>query len=159
MFALGGYVPRMAEWIARVEMIRTTADGGGDRCGVVTGMGPTPELALDELRHAGEALGQRLFQEKAEAAEAAEADKAAKREAEARAAYETDRDARAKDGVHVPPFRWPPRGWEGARGRPRREGWWSGRFEVVGVRLTPTPEEGGRSGWLAYGTLAWAGES
>ena len=32
-----------------------------------------------------------------------------------------------------------------------REYW----FEVVDVRLTPVPREGGGSGWLAYGTLVW----
>ena len=148
----------MAESIARVEMIRTTADGGGDRCDVVTGIDATPELALAKLRSAGEALGQQLLEAKAEKAEATWAAGAAEREAAALARYNKDAEEKAKKGVHVAPFVWPPRGEEYreyAR-RPQREGWWSGRFEIVGVRLTPTLEESGRTSWLAYGTLAWA---
>jgi hypothetical protein len=30
------------------------------------------------------------------------------------------------------------------------------QFEVIDVRLTPGPIEGGSSGWAAYGTLSWA---
>ena len=41
---------------------------------------------------------------------------------------------------------------------PRDEGPRLRRFEVVDVRLTPAPEEGGQGGWLAYGTLARLGE-
>ena len=33
--------------------------------------------------------------------------------------------------------------------------WRSWEFEVNDVRLTPNPMEGGSSGWVAYGTLAW----
>jgi hypothetical protein len=161
MFASGGYVPSMAELIARVEMVRTTADGGGDLCDVVTGMGATPELALAKLRSAGEALGQQLLEAKAAKAEATWAAGAAERKAAALAAYDKDAEEKAKKGVHVAPFVWPPRGQEYREYalRPQREGWWSGRFEIVGVRLTPTPEESGRTSWLAYGTLAWAEES
>jgi hypothetical protein len=155
----------MVEWITRLEMIRTTADGGGGWCGVVMGMGATPELALAELRGQGEELARRLVQEEAEAFEAAEAVKAAKaagRLAEARDAYEARRiKVLEEEHRHVVP-------WEAVLEGEKRQAWRGleprddrprlCRFEIVDVRLTPAPEEGGRDGWLAYGTLAWAGQ-
>ena len=151
----------MVKWIAQVEILRTTADGGGDWCGVVTGMGATPELALDGLRREGEALGQRLVQKDAEAIEAAEAKKWAdeERAEENRRADEARR--RADEGLprkHPVPIEVWRKHQEGRLGKRRGEGSWIGRFEVVDVRLTPAPEEGGPSGWLAYGTLAREGE-
>jgi hypothetical protein len=138
----------MVKWIAQVETIRTTADGAGSSCGVVTGRGATPEQAQAELRRTGEELAWRLVQEEA----AVEADKAAKGVAEERAAYEAESDRVQKEEhrvrVPLPREREP---WHGRKPR-------FFRFEVVDVRLTPAPEEGGRSGWLAYGTLARLGE-
>ena len=161
MFARGDIFPRMVEWITRLEMIRTTADGCGGWCGVVTGMDASPELALAELRRQGEELGRRLVQEEAEALEAVEAAnaaEAARRLADARDAYERYRiEKLEKERVHVPPWEAVLEGetrkaWHGLEprdGRPRLC-----RFEVVDVRIMPAPEEGGRGGWLAYGTLA-----
>jgi hypothetical protein len=152
----------MVEWIARVEMIRTTADGGGGWCGVVTGMGATPELALAELRREGKELGRRLVQEEAEAVETAEAAKAAERQAKDRTDYEARRiKVLEEEHRHLVPYEadLQAREREAAhRRKPRDEGPRLRRFEVVDVRLTPALEEGGRSGWLAYGTLARLGE-
>jgi hypothetical protein len=149
----GGYLPPMVKWTVRVETIRTTADGAGSSCGVVTGKGATPEQAQAELRRAGEELARRLVQEE----EAAEADKAAKGEAEERAAYETESD-RVQKEEHL--VRVPRSAVLAAREREPRRGRKPRlfRFEVVDVRLTPAPEDGGRGGWLAYGTLARLGE-
>ena len=140
----------MVEWTVRVVRIRTTHDGGGRECGVVTGMGATVELALAELQHKGEALGQRLAQE---AAEAFEADEARFRAAE-EAAEEDRREREAARGHRTIPIEaW--RGQQAPRWARRLAKWprywW---FEVTDVRLTPAPMEGGCSGWQAYGTLA-----
>jgi hypothetical protein len=136
----------MVEWTVRVVRIRTTHDGGGRECGVVMGMGATGELALAELRREGEALGQRLAQEAAEAFEA--------NEARIRAAEEDRREREAARGHHTIPIEaWrrqqAPR-WAGRLAKWPRY-WW---FEVTDVRLTPALMEGGGSGWQAYGTLA-----
>ena len=87
----------------------------------------------------------------------AEADKAAKGEAEERAAYEAESDRVQKEEhrVRVP--------WSAVLAAREREPWRGRkprlfRIEFVDVRLTPAPEEGGRGGWLAYGTLARLGE-
>jgi hypothetical protein len=152
----------MVEWTAQVEMIRTTYDGSGGWCGVVTGMGGNPEQALAELRRRAQELARRLIQEEAEAYEADKTDKAAKSEAEERAAYkaESDRVQKQEHRVRVP--------YEAMKAGQRRiypdrqpqdEGPRLFRFEVVDVRLTPAPEEDGRSAWLAYGTLARLSES
>jgi hypothetical protein len=152
----------MVKWIAQLETIRTTADGAGSSCDVITGMGTTAELALAELRRAGEELARRLVQEGAEEAEADEADEATKREAKKRADYEAqgERLLREKNRVQIPypahvkaEIRAAP--W---RYQPRDGGQRLFRFEVVDVRLTPAPEKGGRGDWLAYGTLARLGE-
>lgn len=145
----------MVEWTARVVMIRTTRDGDGRWCGIVTGMGATPELALAELRREGEALGQQVGQEAAQAAQVAK--KAAKKAADDRRAEIRHREA-ARDGVHRPPAGFQQQAEESVGDKPQDDGPRYWRFEVVDVRLTPAPEEGGRSGWLAYGTLAWEGE-
>lgn len=147
----------MVEWTAQVEMIRTTCDGSGDWCGVVTGMGSNPELALAELRRRGQELARRLVQEKAEAYERDKADRAAKSDAEERAAYKAESDRMQKDEHRVRvPYETMKAGQR--RAYPYRERRDEGprlfRFEVVDVRLTPAPEENERSGWLAYGTLA-----
>jgi hypothetical protein len=156
----------MVEWITRLEVIRTTADGCGGWCGIVTGMDATPELALAELRREGEELARRLVEEESEAFEAAEAAKAAeavRRLAEARDAYE----ARRMKVLEEERRRLVP--WEVVLEEEKRKVWLGleprddrprlCRFEVVDVRLTPALEEGGPGGWLAYGTLAWVGES
>ena len=152
----------MVEWTAQVEMIRTTCDGSGGWCGVVTGIGGNPEQALAELRRRGQELARLLVQEEAEAYETDKADKAAKSEAQERAAYkaESDRVQKEEHLVRVP--------YEAMKAgqrriypdrQPRDEGPRLFRFEIVDVRLTPAPEEDGRSGWLAYGTLARLSES
>src|SRR5260370_1744289 len=80
----------MVERIARVVRIRTTRDGGGRACGIVTGMGATPQLALAELRREAEGLAQQAGQEAKEAAEKAaqEAAEKAAQEAAEKAAQE-----------------------------------------------------------------------
>ena len=149
----------MVKWIAQLETIRTTADGGGSSCDVVTGMGTTAELALAELRRAGEELARRLVQEEAEEAEADEADE---REAKKRADYEAQGEKllKEKNRVQIPyaahvkaEIRAAPWRYQSRDGGQRFF-----RFEVVDVRLTPAPEDGGRGGWLAYGTLARVSE-
>jgi hypothetical protein len=152
----------MVEWTAQVEMIRTTRDGSGGWCGVVTGMGGNPEQALAELRRRGQELARRLVQEKAEAHETDKADRATKSEADERAAYkaESDRVQKEEHRVRVP-YEAMKAGQRRAYSyrQPRDEGPRLFRFEVVDVRLTPAPEENERSGWLAYGTLARLSES
>jgi hypothetical protein len=118
----------MVDWTARVVGIRTTRDGGGRACGIVTGMGATPQLALDDLRSEAEGLAQQVGQE---ATEAAKAD------------WEAAKQAAGRRGEPPPPVL----PWRSATKR------LDYRFEVVDVRLTPTLMEDGGSGWLAYGTL------
>ena len=156
----------MVEWITRVETIRTTSDGAGSSCGVVTGKGATPEQAQAELRREAEELAQRLVRKEAEADEAAKAVEAADREAKRSADHEAlSRRMLEEKNIHIPPYRAvEAREQEEDAIRQllddqlRDEGPRLRRFEVVDVRLTPAPEDG-RGGWLAYGTLARVSES
>jgi hypothetical protein len=153
----------MVDSAARVVRIRTTQDDSGGACGIVTGMGATPQLALDELRHEAEGLARQAGREANEVFEkagpgglgAASKEKARKAAGKTGAWKPERRSAETSGLVHGPP--------EGARrrmaGPPGVVPSWSRprewRFEVVDVRLTPGLMEGGGSGWLAYGTLAW----
>jgi hypothetical protein len=158
----------MGDWIARVVRIRTTRDGGGHACGIVTGMGATPQLALAELRREAEGLAEQAGEEAKEAAGKAaqaaagkadeEAAEAARRRAQDRAASVHPVPARSSGrpasalGFGVAPSSSGPRRVVPSSSGPRE---W--RFEVVDVRLMPALMEGRGSGWLAYGTLAWEG--
>lgn len=155
--------------------LRTTSGASGPARCIVTGMGSTPELALGVLRQAAEEEAQRAGEQAAQAAEALEAD--VKSETEARQKQEKEdrlreerrrkEERRQKYHSQHPEHgnRGVPKELVGDRPRPvkppddvprdvgPRKYW----FEVVDVRLTPAHEEGGGSGWLAYGTLAWEG--
>jgi hypothetical protein len=163
------------DWKAGVVTLRTTNDAAGRAVCIVTGMGATPELALVKLRKAAEKETQRVGEQTAQAAEAHETD--VMRETKAR--QEREEDDRFREEVR----RWeerlkryydehpgtrdtgvphivgprPTRAVKPPDDEPRdagpREYW----FEVIDVRLTPTPGKGERSEWLAYGTLAWKG--
>lgn len=143
-------------------------------------MGATPELALEALREAAKEEAQRAGERAAQTDEALEAKVKGETEARRERAKEDElreecRRAEERRKVHgelypkrppgakpVPPRRRTekvagdePRPVRPPEDVPRdvgpREYW----FEVVDVRLTPAPGEGGGSGWLAYGTLAW----
>jgi hypothetical protein len=163
--------------------LRTTNGASGPARCIVTGMGATPELALAVLRQAAEEEAQRAGERAAQAAEALEADITREREArqerpekdrlrEERRRQEERRETYYKQhpehrGHGVPAWVLGPRTEEVAGDKLRpvkppddvprdvgpREYW----FEVVDVRLTPAPGEGGGGGWLAYGTLAREG--
>jgi hypothetical protein len=155
----------MRDWIARVVRIRTTCDGAGRARGIVTGMGATPQLALAELRREAEGLAQQAGQEAQAAREAAEkaARKAAAEAAEKAAEVARRRAQDLTDGgrrvsARLASGRPEPQMAGGQRSAiPVDSGPPEWRFEVVDVRLTPALMEGGGSGWLAYGTLAWEG--
>lgn len=88
--------------MVRVVGIRTTRDGGGRACGIVTGMGSTPQVALDELQRAAEDLGQQPAQEAEEAAKAdreaaVKANREAVEKAEQERAKEALREARRRE--------------------------------------------------------------
>ena len=161
----------MVDSAARVVRIRTTQDDGGPACGIVTGMGATPQLALDELRHEAEGLAQQAGREANEVFEKAgpgglyaaakeKARKAAEKTGGWKPSMEERRSAKTPRYVHGPPEGAPRRMASGS-GPPGVVPSWSRprewRFEVVDVRLTPALMEGEGSGWLAYGTLAWEG--
>lgn len=159
--------------------LRTTSGASGSACGIVTGMGATPELALGVLRQAAEEEARRAGESAAQAAEALEADIKMEREArwkrevkdrprlQAERLEEYYKQHPEHRGMGAPPWVLRPRTEKVAGDKPRpvkppddvprgvgpREYW----FEVVDVRLTYAPGEGGASGWLAYGTLAWEG--
>ena len=164
----------MGDWIARVVRFRTTRDGRGRACGIVTGMGATPQVALAELRREAEELAQQAGQADEEAAQKADQE-AAQRAAQGaderrrqQAAKEARRPAQGP-GPKGHPVAAEPRGPDGelirvvpGTSRPPRvvpssTGPREWRYEVVDVRLTPAPMKGGGSGWLAYGTLAREG--
>jgi hypothetical protein len=132
-------------WVARVVRIRTTHDVGGPTYGVATGMGATPQLALDELQREARTLAQKAAQE------------AVSRGEQPPTLYippgssPTTRPAwQSPPPVSAPTAR---PAWEPPTTRPAWETL-DYRFEVVDVRLTPALMEDGGSGWLAYGTLA-----
>jgi hypothetical protein len=148
MSAWAGYLPHMVDSIARVVRIRTTSDRVGYEIGIVTGMGATPEQALTELW----------------------------RDAQARLQQPAEPTRRAEGAAKPHPVTSRPLGREpnaagrrvgatrlGKDGRVQQSPVPSGpqelRYEVVDVRLTPVPVEGGKSSWLAYGTLAGESES
>jgi hypothetical protein len=152
----------MSDWTARVVRIRTTHDGSGRACGIVTGMGATPVRALAELRREA----QELAQQEGPAAQAAGPTRRARPGRVSQTATPTNTALVAKQIV---------RG-QGGRSSGRAatteelQGGWGGlepassepqvlRFEVVDVRLTPGAMEGGGNGWLAYGTLLREGGS
>jgi hypothetical protein len=158
----------MSDWAARVVVIRTTDDGGGRACGIVTGMGATPVAALGELRREAQELAQqegpaaqaatpagpawrprpRRSRSVAWAATPTNTDLAGAAMVRAQGGGNRGRAATAADHA---------RGWGGlepASSEPQVL-----RFEVVDVRLTPGVMEGGVSGWLAYGTLIREGGS
>jgi hypothetical protein len=73
----------MVDSAARVVRIRTTQDDGGRACGIVTGTGATPQLALAALRREAEGLAQQAGQEANEVFEKAAAQEAAQEAARA----------------------------------------------------------------------------
>jgi hypothetical protein len=147
----------MVQWAADVVRIRTTHDGSGRACGIVTGMGATAEAALAALGRQADALAQLEGKRAAQAAEAAEAAEEAAREAAYARFLETRNEEMLSHGGARPVTQSEIRyrqQQEAARGKPREDGPRRWQFEVVDVRLAPAPAEGG-GGWLAYGTLAW----
>jgi CO/xanthine dehydrogenase Mo-binding subunit len=144
----------MVQWAADVVRMRTTHDGNGGACGVVTGMGATAEAALAALRREAEALAQQLGEQAVQADEAAEKASDDRRVQARRRELEKLREEKLSRGVHPVPTGHQLEMEESRRRKPRDKGPWYWRFEVVDVRLTPGLMEGGGSGWLAYGTLA-----
>lgn len=155
--------------------LRTTSGASGSALCIVTGMDTAPELALGALRQAAEEEAQRAGERAAQADEALEAkimkETEARREREKGDRLREER-RRAEEyhklhpehhaaGVPAPARRRPEkvagdkRPVRPADDVPSDVGPREYRFEVVDVRLTPASEEGGGSGWLAYGTLAW----
>jgi hypothetical protein len=149
----------MSDWAAFVVRVRTTDDGSGRACGIVTGMGATPVAALEALGRRAQELAQ---QEGPAASPASPATPDWRprpgRRSQAATSANTRLTARAMIRAQGGGNRGRPATDEEARrARGEPEPASSGpqvlRFEVVDVRMTPGVMEGGVSGWLAYGTL------
>lgn len=113
--------------------IRTTHHGAGPACGVVTGVGAYPRLALADLERNAKEAARQVGQRPGTPPDPAEEN--------------TRPRQRPVEGSSDPDF-----------GIPSKSERWFGQFEVVDVRLTPGPIQHGASGWLAYGTLVWKGK-
>ena len=132
----------MEHWTTSVVKARTTIpwEGSGDTCDVVTGLGATPELAVTALHANAEETAHRIGQQTAELIDAAVI---AKEEERQRRQGEDQLETLITRREE--PVTW--------RDIIENTSW---KFEVIDVRLTPGPIEGGSSGWLAYRTLSWA---
>jgi len=142
------YLPRMMEWIGRLVAIRTTSDGAGPACRVITGLGATPDQALAKLRNETESWLAQEAQMVQEANDEEDANRNVAYEEWRKNHKETPEELRT--GIRIPPHLAP----RGPRRPPEER-----RFEVVDLRLVPARLEGEASGWLAYGTLAQEGGS
>src|SRR5271165_3658534 len=139
----------MGDWIASVVRIRTTCDGGGRACGIVTGMGTNPQQALDVLRREAERLAQQAGPGAQEVTKKAAPELTAyarRRLQEAREARESPDPRR----VATPPRDSSGRVVESGNSGPRTvarssSGPREWRFEVVDVRLTPALMQDGGS--------------
>ena len=151
----------MVDSAARVVRIRTTQDDGGPACGIVTGMGATPELALDELRHEAEGLAQQAGREANEVFEKAgpgglyaaakeKARKAAEKTGGWKPSMEERRSAKTPRYVHGPPEGAPRRKASGS-GPPGVVPSWSrpAGMAVRGCRWPHPRPDGGRGQRLA----------
>lgn len=133
----------MVDWKASVARIRTTHHGSGRAYGIVTGMGEAPTDALAALEREAEER----------AAKAAE--QTARHEAEPPQKTTAKNPPAAVGHKTGPVYPDRPQPAKPAPAKPQDDRPWHHVFEVVDVHLTPAVLENGRSGWLAYGTLAW----
>lgn len=139
----------MVIWTADVVRVRTTHDGVGRTCDVVTGMGATPEQALETLRSEAKRTAQKLEQQAAEEGI----------EKTAIPLQHIDhQEERGHESPHMRTRHKIRTATRVTKPTPSKSKHMSWQFEVVDVRLTPGPVDDKGSGWLAYGTLAWEDE-